>query len=410
MKFFRWLYRLLVVVVVVILGVMNVRLYIPAAAQYGAKTIPADAVAQLRFLRETLDAGAAEEMQNFFPEGYFFSYVLYGASWVQVGLRAEDVLREEALREARYALDRLDTPAGRAPFSPQLNPPYGVFYVGWTNWLRGSILLLDPTADHSRFESESAALAQAFDESDTPFLSAYPGQTWPVDSTVAIASLSLHDHLLTPRYGDTISRWLENAKQRLDPTTGLLPHRVDPRTGHGLETARGSSQSMIVRFLIDIDPEWAAEQYQTFRGEFVDFFGTVPGIREHPQGINRGGDVDSGPLINGLSASATVVTMGTAFLYSDRELGETWVHVGEAVGSPIWWDDTKRYNLGLLPIGDSFLVWSQTALPLTTAPLSLTYPSRVNPSWRVPLHFLSLGLVVLLLIPEWIRRRKKSEN
>jgi hypothetical protein len=41
---------------------------------------------------------------------------------------------------------------------------------------------------------------------------------------------------------------------------------------------------------------------------------------------------------------------------------------------------------------------------------SADFPDVVVAWWRVPLHLLSLGVVVLLLIPEWrrIRRRKTT--
>jgi hypothetical protein len=348
-------------------------------------------------------------MQGLFPEGYFFSHVLYGLSWVQVGLRTESDLRTEALREARWALEQLDT-FGHLTFSPDLDPPFGVFYVGWKNWLRGGILILDPSDSETqqRFEEDCAALAAAFESSDTPFLNAYPNMAWPVDSVVGIAALSVHDHLLPPRYESIISRWLTMARERLDPVTGLLPHSVNPITGEALETARGSSQSMILRFLPEIDPSWASEQYGAFRSLFVGYVGTVPGIREYPTGIDGIGDVDSGPLVNGLSASATVVTMGTAFIHGDRELGEAFFHIGESAGLPISQGNTKRYAFGLLPVGDAFLVWSQTAMPLVAQVPSANFPDLVTSWWRLPLHLLSLGLVMVLLIAGWKRRRRAS--
>jgi hypothetical protein len=57
----------------------------------------------------------------------------------------------------------------------------------------------------------------------TPFLAAYPGQARPVDSTVAMASLRLHDRLGREKYAATAVRWVAGAKARLDPATGLLP-------------------------------------------------------------------------------------------------------------------------------------------------------------------------------------------
>jgi hypothetical protein len=42
-------------------------------------------------------------MQEPFPEGYFFSYALYGLTWVDVGMR-DGAPRDRALAEARWAL------------------------------------------------------------------------------------------------------------------------------------------------------------------------------------------------------------------------------------------------------------------------------------------------------------------
>src|SRR5204862_5656291 len=134
-----------------------------------------------------------------------------------------------------------------APFSPDLVPSYGVFYRGWSTWLRGGVLSLQPAgardpAELRRFGDDCAELGAAFDASVSPYLAAYPGQAWPVDSTVAIAALRLHDALLPARFTATVAHWLGGVRQRLDPRTGLLPHRVDPTTGDPIEVARGSSQ------------------------------------------------------------------------------------------------------------------------------------------------------------------------
>ncbi len=67
-----------------------------------------------------------------------------------------------------------------------------------------------------RFSDDSQALAAAFAASTSPYLAAYPGQAWPVDSTVAIASLRLHDSLLPARYDGTVRDWLAGVRTRLD--------------------------------------------------------------------------------------------------------------------------------------------------------------------------------------------------
>jgi len=402
----QWVRRALAVVVsaCALLGV--VRLTVPATA--GADGVPIGVKRQLAFLRAALHDGAAERGQEVFPEGYFFLHALYGLAWVEVGMREPVGTPVDAVREARWALQRLDSPAGRAPFSADLLPSYGVFYRGWSNWLRGGMLSLQSGADRDpqevrRFEDDSAALASAFDASPSPFLAAYPGQAWPVDSTVAMASLRLHDRLFSARFARTVGRWTGQVRGHLDPGTGLLPHRVDLDSGRPTEPARGSSQSIIQRFLVEIDPSFAADQYLRFRDRFVVRpLGLGPGVREYPRGTDGPGDVDSGPLLLGVSLSASVVTIGAAQVHGDGPLASALANYAELAGLPVDTPWTKRYALGRLPIGDAFLAWSKTARPWTS-PTPPAPPRTVPWWWQLPLLAL---LTVLGTLPWWPALRR----
>ncbi|MFD4353972.1 hypothetical protein ACFWPX_15565 [Nocardia sp. NPDC058518] len=156
--------------------------------QPGLDEQPGATERQLTFVRDALDNSSDTAAQELFPEGYVFSNVLYGLAWVQAA-HTDSGLRDDALRESRWALARVESDEGRAVFSPRLQPAYGVFWAGWTNWLRGAILSLDhsDTSAVHQFSVHSAEIAQAFSTADTPFLQAYQGQAWPVDSTVAMA-------------------------------------------------------------------------------------------------------------------------------------------------------------------------------------------------------------------------------
>lgn len=404
---FTWTYRLAALTLAVILLTLNTRLYHPGSAAYSPDALGPDVLAQLRFLRSALDMGAGDDMQAIFPEGYFFTHVLYGLSWVEAGRRAQadEPLRAEALRNARWAWTRLDSPRGRAPFSEQLDPPYGVFYLGWRSWLLGGILSLQAPERRNPlelelFEMDCTALAAAFDASETPFLSAYSGQAWPVDSVVAVAALQLHDRLSEPRYAETVTRWINLAQERIDPQTGLLPHRVQPRTGALLEGARGSSQSVTARFLLEIDPDWGRAQYGLFRKRFVAPFLGVPGALEYAAGVSGRGDVDSGPLVFGFSASATVVALAAAQAHGDREIADALIPASEAVGLPLEFAGQKRYAFGALPVGEAFLVWAKTTSAWVAAPTVEELPAIVHPLWRWPFHLTTPGLVLILALPE----------
>jgi hypothetical protein len=370
----------LAVIATLVAGIGTARLVLP-------RTDPTSGVVkQLAFLRAEIESGADHAAQQQFPEGYFFLNALYGLTWVQVGLADPD-RSVDAAREARWALDRLESADGTAVFDASLRPRYGVFHAGWTNWLRGGLIALkhSEAAEIDEFTSASVEIATAFRTAKTPYLEAYPGQAWPVDSTVAIASLRLYDELVAPRFGPTTARWVAAVKTQLDPGTGLMPHQVTPeKTG-----ARATSQSIIQRFLVEIDPVFARSQYEIFKDRFV----AGVGVREYPKGVGGSGDVDSGPLILGISLSATVVTMGAARVEHDP-LADRLAREGDLLGVPISGLKTKRYAFGLVPIGDAFLAWSASARPIAIG----QQPEYAGGSgwWRVP-WLLLIWLPALIL-------------
>ncbi|MEV5504756.1 hypothetical protein AB0M50_56070, partial [Nonomuraea fuscirosea] len=81
----RWSRRLAAVLISLCAVVGAVRLIAPATPG-GPAGEPPGVRRQLAFLRGALDAGAAEDAQALFPEGYFFLHVLYGLTWVELGL------------------------------------------------------------------------------------------------------------------------------------------------------------------------------------------------------------------------------------------------------------------------------------------------------------------------------------
>ena len=179
-------------------------------------------------------------------------------------------------------------------------------------------------------------------------------------------------------------------------------------TGAPIEGSRGSSQSVIQRFLPEIDPEFARSQYLLFRKQFRSLpLGLGPAIREYPAGTDGVGDVDSGPLVLGVSFSATVVGLGAARVQGDARLADALGNYGDFAGLPIDTLSTRRYAFGLLPIGDAFLAWSKTARTFAAAP-----PAAPPPDlwwwWRTPL----LTVLLAFALTPWLllarRRGRRS--
>jgi len=405
-RIFGALLRVFAASLSLVIIIFNARLYCSADSQ----SLPPATSEQLAHLGLALRGGAAETAQHSFPEGYFFANAMVGLAHVEVGRYAKQgsAARRQALAQARWALKQIETPAGRAPFSQIGTLRYGVFYHGWHNWLLGGVLSLQPR--HQRNEQElagfrraSALLAAAFRASSTPFLSAYENASWPVDSSVAMASLSLHDHLLEPRYGQVIGRWRAMAKERLDPKTKLLPHKTDSLTGRAVSAPRASSQTMMLRFLAEIDRGWSNQLYRRYRRAFIDQRLGLCGVLEYPKGKTGQGDVDSGPLILDLSPSATVVGLAAARVHGDDELIARLAGSIEAVGFPFGVSN-KRYGLGLIPVADAFLAWSRSTRPWTFS----AGPGEFSPleiGWRRwPMHGIAIAILLLIWLPFFARR------
>jgi hypothetical protein len=372
----------------------NARLYLPAGHVYDAERLRKEVVPQLRFIRGALDRGAAEDMQFLFPEGYFFSYALYGLTWVDVGLRQApgSERHEMALREARWALTFLEGQKGYRIFPADLNPPRGAFYQGWKGWLEGGILKLQDPATWSpeevaKFQATCELLAASYKEGERPFPSSYHNGTWPLDGIVGVAALCLHDKLFPPKYTALTRRWVETAKRDGTAANGLLVHRVPPPEGAFIQP-RGISTAVVTRFAYEIDPVWGLEMYKTFRRDYFARPLGIPGMREYPRGVHGLSDVDSGPLILGLSGSASTTTIAAAQLYGDAELAQTLLNSAESAGFPIGFLGKKRYVFGLVPVADGFIAWSKAAQPWVSPPVSGPQPfdDIVPWWWRWPLH------------------------
>lgn len=334
------------------------------------------AIAQLNHLDGGLEA-RADRMQQLFPEGRVFTLALYGLAWVDVGRGTADAqLRSRALVQARRALALAETPASRESFGPAGGLPFGVFYEGWTGHLRAGILhLAGGATGDTAFAASCARLDSAF-RAAGPYLDSYRGAAWPADNAVAAATLRSCGTLLDPRYTATAETWLHGVLQRLDPATGLIPHAA------GSPLPRGESAALMIRFVYEIDPATAAAQYDAFQRTFATrLAGLLPAEREYPRGIDGRGDVDSGPVILGVSAPASVVAIAAARITGHPAPAAGLRATAEVLGAPLQWGGHRSYAFGQLPVGEAFLAWSSVVRPWNqpAAPVS---PGSPFAGWR----------------------------
>jgi hypothetical protein len=344
-------------------------------------------------------------MQAMFPEGYVFSWALSGLAAAEIArqLPEHDPRQAEAFIQARVALQQIDSPAGRAPFSAQLSPRYGVFYTGWRLYLRATYLRAlgparIPPAEMTAFKRDCDSLAAAYAHSPTPMLPSYVGAAWPADNCVAIAALAIHDQLQSPRYHATITHWVQAARQRLDPAFGAFSHAADPVTGAPRGGVRGSSLALMSRVLLDVAPDLARAHYQVLRTHFVAYRWGIPGVREYPATYRGPADIDSGPLPLGFGGPATVVGAAAARAHGDAVLADALLGTVEVAGIPLEWNG-RRYLGGVVPVGDAFIAWAN-ATPVAGTP-AVVWPRVLPVGWWWVGHGVSLLLAAIIVWPIW---------
>jgi hypothetical protein len=372
----------------------------------GPGTDTARVGAQVTWLDRQLREGAGPRMQDLLPEGDYFTNVLTGLAAVRVAQATTGGSREAHLRTARHALTELAAPRNARLFAGITSPRGGVFFRGWRLLLLTEIARVTGTgAELDEVRRDAAELQKAFATSATGLLESYPGQYWPCDNVVGMAAL-VHANILL-REDDPCSvaaGWLDRTRLLRDRATGLLPHRSG-RDGSPEEGPRGSSQSLIQIFLPELAPDEAPAEWTAYRRLFVVREAGLVVVLEFPNGSSGQGDVDSGPLVLGVSLSASAVTLAAARANGDTALADTLDREAETFGVGLQWAGERRYALGQLPVGDAWLGWARST-PVGAGALVSDGPR----AWWWAYALLALTPTVLVALWELTARRRRGHR
>lgn len=196
----------------------------------------------------------------------------------------------------------------------------------------------------------------------------YPGEIYIPDNAVALAALALAARAgIVGEPGEpTAKQILENIHTRYaDKKTGLLPFRLGPACEPGEGRASGASWSLM--YLAYVDEPYALKGYEALRTRHLDApIPGVLGVREWPRGVDRGGDVDSGPLLLGLSPAATGFTLALARRAEDTTTLQGLLDTAELAGFSFEFRGRRSY-LTAPVVGDAIVLSARAPL-LPVAP------------------------------------------
>lgn len=132
----------------------------------------------------------------------------------------------------------------------------------------------------------------------------YPNECWMFCNTTALAALRLSDALDGTDHSAFFRQWLDGAKKNLlHPQTGILFSSFT-YNGAMLDGPEGSSIWWSAHCLMLVDPEFARDQYERARRELAMNAVGFGYAREWPRDYTGPRDIDSGPVVPVVEASA----------------------------------------------------------------------------------------------------------
>lgn len=252
---------------------------------------------------------------------------------------------------------------GSDPLADLDGPNGHAGYLGHLGFTLGACRLLGGAEQHADLHDRVAeALARRMRASRSWHVATYPGETYTADNSVVVAALALHD-LVTGRrrHQPTLVSFVSYSRERLlDPSNGLTVFAVSDE-GRPLGHGRGSAAGYSSFYLPFADRTFAAEQRAQLRKHFVVDMGLgMTGVREYSDDGDHSGDVDTGPLVFGLSPSATGFALASARHDRDVELEQALLRTAEAAGFTLPCRGGRCYALAPL-VGDAILLAMRTA-------------------------------------------------
>lgn len=259
----------------------------------------------------------------------------------------------DARRWREDPLESLDGPNGHAA------------YLGYLNVVLAVHRQMVPGSRFAALNDRiTHALLRRLQNSAHGILETYPGEAYPVDNAGIVASIMLHQRTTGADHREIIAAALDNYRKRwTDPVTGLLYQSIATNTGRSNQVPRASGTTLAAFLLSYGDPVLAGELSAAVNKGLAGSWLGFGYVREYPAEVNAGhGDVDSGPVILGISPSGTGFSLAGSRLTGDREHFVGAYRTAHLLGTPVN-HGAHRFFVTGGPIGNAIMLAMLTAQP-----------------------------------------------
>lgn len=312
--------------------------------------------------------------ERFDGEWLFGTSMMAGLGHAQLA-EAHPELREEQLRALEGAIERMLSPELRAfdraawgtdPLEDLGSSRAHAAYLGYMGLVMSLHRRSVPGSRWAELHDRIMAhLHEAMLRSPIGLAQTYPGEIYPVDNAAIVGALALHQRATGIDHGEVLAAWATRLPTLCDPGTGLLVQSVAPHDGRVIDGARGSGTALAVWFLSFADAEQSRSLYEAVRVHLRRDLLGFGAVREYPPGIEGRGDIDSGPVVLGVSISATGFALAGSRIHGDAETFEALWATAYLFGAPVDRDGVRSFALGG-PLGDAMMLALLTARPAQT--------------------------------------------
>jgi hypothetical protein len=319
-------------------------------------------------------------MQARNPEWDFMSRTFFVLALTNMALRdpalkrqaceIADVILEDTLKHERQrGLYHFSLGYARNPGLWVMKPPRSQFVDGEIALMLAARRWLEEKAEYRPLLAERVdIMVRRMRRSPIRCAESYPNECWLFCNTVSLAAIRMADALDGTDHSEFLAEWVQRARGRLVETrTGLLisaftPHGVPAACGYGPE---GSSIWMACHMLQIVDHAFARDQYRRARRELARSFMGFGYSREWPESCPGTMDVDSGPVVPylGASASASGLAIMAAAAFGDRPFFSKLLTSVNMAAFPMEADGQIRYQASN-PVGDAVLLYAMVLGPL----------------------------------------------
>lgn len=214
--------------------------------------------------------------------------------------------------------------------------PQGHAYLSYPALALGMARLVDP-AFPADLAAQQDTIIASYERrvlaSPTALLDTLPGEAYPTDMAAVAAAIAVHGRATGTDHSAVLAHWAQQVRAvQLDPATGLVVQRMgtDARSH---DAPRASGTGLAAYFAGFANRSLAADLTTAFSRQERTLLG-FSAIHEYAPGTTGPADIDSGPVVLGISVSATSFGLATARSLVNRPLFTRLFRTADLLGLP----------------------------------------------------------------------------